>query len=74
MKCSICKNGELKSGIVTVTLQRDNTTVILKGVPAEVCDTCGEYYLNEETTGIVMNKAEQAVQSGAEVQILTYAA
>ena len=50
MKCIYCKVGNTKPGFVTVTLQRDNTTIIFKEVPAEVCENCGEYYLSEEVT------------------------
>lgn len=33
MKCVICKTGETKSGRVTVTLQRGETTVLIKDTP-----------------------------------------
>jgi len=74
MKCVLCKKGETQPGKVTVTLQRGNTTVVLKDVPADVCGNCGEYYLSEGITGQVMQRAEQAVRSGAEVEILRFAA
>jgi len=74
MTCVLCKHGETRPGEVTVTLQRGVTTVILKGVPADVCTNCGEYYLSEEVTGQVLERAELAVNSGAEVEILRYAA
>jgi len=57
-----------------VTLQRGDTTVILKGVPADVCDTCGEYYLAEDVTHRVLTAAAEAVGRGAEVEILRFAA
>ena len=74
MNCVVCKHGETRPGHVTVTLQRGDTTVILKQVPAEVCQNCGEYYLSETIAGQVMNRAEDAVKSGAEVEILRFAA
>jgi YgiT-type zinc finger domain-containing protein len=74
MSCVICRNGTTHRGIVTVTLQRGETTVILKQVPADVCDNCGEYYLSSEVTAQVLEKAESAVKSGAEVEILRFAA
>jgi ribosomal protein L32 len=55
-------------------LQRGETTVVLKHVPAEVCDNCGEYYLSSEVAGQVMERADVAVRSGAEVEILRFAA
>jgi hypothetical protein len=43
-------------------------------VPADVCENCGEYYLSSEVTARVMEKAETAVHSGSEVEILAFAA
>ena len=74
MNCLFCKHGETKSGPVTVTLQRGKTTVILKNVPAEVCQNCGEYYLSDAVTDQVLKRAETAVKNGAEVEIVRFAA
>ena len=74
MNCVVCKHGETRPGQVTVTLQRGDTTVILKQVPAEVCQNCGEYYLSDTVAGQVMSRAEGAVKSGAEVEIRRFAA
>lgn len=62
MNCVICRNGTTHSGTVTVTLQRGDTTVILKQVPADVCENCGEYYLASDITAQVLEKAESAVK------------
>jgi YgiT-type zinc finger domain-containing protein len=74
MKCLFCKHGDTKPGEVTVTLQRGEATIIIKGVPAEVCENCGEYYLSDIVTDRVMRIAQDAVAKGAEVEILRYAA
>ena len=74
MECVICKHGKTQPGLVTVTLERDNCIVILKQVPADVCENCGEYYLSESVTEEVLNKAEDAVNKGAEVEIIRYVA
>jgi YgiT-type zinc finger domain-containing protein len=73
MRCIICRTGQTSAGQVTVTLQRGDTTV-LKGVPADVCDNCGEYYLSEDVTHRVLAAAAEAVAKGAEVEILRFAA
>lgn len=70
----ICRTGQTSAGHVTVTLQRGDTTVMLKGVPADVCDNCGEYYLSEDVTRRVLAAAAKAVAKGAEVEILRFAA
>jgi YgiT-type zinc finger domain-containing protein len=74
MKCVICRTGETQMGTVTVTLQRGETVILIKGVPAQVCEDCGEYYLDESVTQRVYALAEEAVQRHAEVEILRYAA
>jgi YgiT-type zinc finger domain-containing protein len=74
MQCLICKHGQTHPGFVTVTLERENSIVILKGVPAEVCENCGEYYLSESVNGEVLHRAEVAVNNGTEVEIVRYAA
>jgi YgiT-type zinc finger domain-containing protein len=59
---------------VTVTLNRGETVVILKGVPAEVCENCGEYYLSQAVTSQVLEKAEEAYRKGVELEVLRFAA
>ena len=61
MKCVICKTGETKPGEATVTLQRGETTVLMKGTPADVCEDCGEYYLDEAVAREVYDQAELAL-------------
>lgn len=49
-------------------------TIIFKEVPADVCENCGEYYLSEAITGRLLERAEQAVQNGTEIEIARFAA
>lgn len=42
-------------------------------MPAEVCDNCGECYLSDDVTGELLERAEEAIASGAEVEIRRYA-
>jgi len=74
MTCALCKEGDTSPGHATVTLHRGEATVIIKGVPAEVCANCGEYYLDEATAQKVMLLAEAAVKRGREVEVVRWAA
>jgi YgiT-type zinc finger domain-containing protein len=74
MQCVICRHGLTHPGKVTVTLQRGESLIIFKQVHAEVCENCGEYYLSETVTGKLLQRAEEAVKNGAEVEILRFAA
>ena len=74
MKCVICKSGDTVPGKVTVTLQRGETVIVIRDVPAEICENCGEYYLDDAVASKVYSQGEDAVQRRAEVEILRYAA
>lgn len=74
MDCVLCKHGETHPGKTTVALQRGETTVIIKDVPADICENCGEYYLTDDITERVLAMAEEAVKRNAEVEILRFAA
>ena len=50
MKCVIYKQGETRPGVATVTLEREGTMLIVKSVPTQVCQNCGEEYINEDIT------------------------
>ena len=38
MTCVLCKNGVTRPGMVTVTLERGKTVVVVRDVPADVCE------------------------------------
>lgn len=74
MNCVICKQGQTNNGLTTVTLERGSTTVVIKDVPAQVCENCGEYYLSQDVTEAVEKLAEKAFRLGVEIEVLRYAA
>lgn len=74
MKCVICKNGEVTPGTTTVTLERGHTTLVVKGVPARVCETCGEEYVDEITTRTLLETADAAARTGVQVEVRQFAA
>jgi YgiT-type zinc finger domain-containing protein len=74
MKCVFCKQGETGPGLATVTLQRGESTIIFKQVPAEVCSNCEEYYLSQDIAERLLSRAEEAVKNGAEGEVRRFAA
>ena len=74
MKCVICKDGETKAGMATVTLEREAATVVFKSVPAQVCENCGEEYVDDETAAHLLAIFEQSVKAGVTVDVRHYAA
>ncbi len=74
MKCIICRHGETRPGTTTVTLERGALTLVVKQVPARVCDTCGEQYVEEEAATRLLQTVEEAASAGVLVDVRAYAA
>lgn len=66
MTCVIRKQGATAPGTTTVTLERADTTLVFKDVPAQACTNCGEAYLNDAATQRLLTTAEQRAQSGVQ--------
>ena len=73
MKCVICKNGETEPGSTIFTFTDDETIVVVKDVPAKICDNCGEEYLDSETTRRLLDGSVGEVNHDVEVQVRDYA-
>jgi YgiT-type zinc finger domain-containing protein len=69
MKCVICKVGDTRPGKTAVTLERDEMTLVFKGVPADVCQNCGEAYVSAAVTRQLFQNAELASRSGVQVDV-----
>ena len=74
MKCVVCRQGETRPGKTTVVLQRDGATVVISDVPAQVCENCGEDYLDEKVAESVLAAAQASARAGVRVEIRDYVA
>jgi len=74
MKCVICKTGEVKPGTTSFSVERGEMTLVLKRVPARVCDQCGEAYFDEATTRRIEDIAERVPNAGVRVAVQDYVA
>lgn len=68
------KTAGSRRGHATTTFERGGATVVIRNVPAGVCQTCGEAYYSSETTACLIELAEAAQQSGVQLQLRDYAA
>ena len=59
LNCLICKHNETQDRVTTLTLERDQLTLVIKGVPARVCPNCGEAYVDEDVAAKLLRIAEQ---------------
>jgi YgiT-type zinc finger domain-containing protein len=74
MKCAICQHGTTTEGYTTIVLERDQTTVVFKKVPAQICDNCGEEYVSAAVNTALLRQAEEEWERGIILEMLNFAA
>ena len=70
--CVVCHTGRRAPGQTTVTLTRGETTIVIRGVPAAVCETCGEAYLDADIARRLEQLAEAAIAAGVKYELRDY--
>jgi len=73
MKCPICKHGVTQLGVVTITLERGDSTIVFRQVPGEICENCGESFHSVDITEALLRQAETAVAEGVEIDVRKFA-
>jgi YgiT-type zinc finger domain-containing protein len=74
MKCAICRYGTTTDGYTTLVLERDQTTVVFKKVPAQICNNCGEEYVSAAVNTALLRQAEEEWERGIILEMLNFAA
>ena len=69
IKRVICKHGETQPGHTTVTLERGQSVLFFRNVPAQVYANCQEAYVSEEVTARLLEEAEEAVRARVQVDV-----
>jgi YgiT-type zinc finger domain-containing protein len=74
MKCVVCKQPETCQGVTTVTLERGESTFVVKDVPAQVCPNCGEDYVDSEVAASLLRSTDELARTGKKLDVRRYAA
>ena len=74
MKCVICRCGETRPGHTTVTLERGDSVIVFKHVPAQVCCNCGEAYVDRPVSRELLDTAEEEIRSGVQMAVREFVA
>ena len=74
MKCAICRPGTTTDGNITIVLEREQTTVVFKKVPALICNNCGEEYVSTEINEALRSRAHAEWERGITLAMLNFAA
>jgi len=74
MRCVICGHRGTKPGTTTIPLERGDFLLVMRNVPAEICENCGEAYVDEKTISHLLAEANALAKSGAKVEVRSFAA
>ena len=73
MLCILCK-GDMKNGKVNFPVDAEENFILIKGVPAQICEQCGEYFLKDDVAEIIERIVKKAKRKNVELEILKFAA
>ena len=68
----MCKRGETKLGLTSVLLTRGDFTLVIRDVPAEICEICGEDYIEGEIAKNLYHLAEKMQDQGTLLDVRKY--
>lgn len=68
--CPMCGGGR-SSGRVTYSTDIGTGVVVVRHVPASVCDQCGEAWLDDATATTIEGRVRDARARGAQVEVLS---
>ena len=64
MNCLICRQAEIVDGLTSVTFERDEMRLVVNNVPARVCPSCGEAYVEEDVAVQLLRDADEKYRMG----------
>ncbi|MGQ9501527.1 MAG: type II toxin-antitoxin system MqsA family antitoxin [Anaerolineae bacterium] len=70
-RCYFC-GGRLAPGLATLPFVMGSSVVIIKGVPAEICNQCGEAITSSEVAAAIDAFLKQVQRSGFEISVVAY--
>ncbi|MBZ9624396.1 type II toxin-antitoxin system MqsA family antitoxin [Clostridium sp. FP2] len=71
MNCMLCK-ANLVEGNVNHIVDFGGYIIIIKGVPADICKQCGEYYLKNDIAVKLEKIIEDVKENKEEILVVNY--
>ena len=73
MICLICRQADVVDGVTTIRFERGEMKLVVNNVPARICSSCGEEYVDEEVAAQLLLDAEEVSMTGVLDSIVEYA-
>ena len=72
MICLICRQAETVDAFTSVTFERGEMRLVVNNVPARVCPSCGEAYVEEDVAVRLLWDAEKMSAAGEMDAVIEY--
>jgi YgiT-type zinc finger domain-containing protein len=64
MICVICRQVEIVDGLTSVDFEHGKIHLVINNVPARVCPSCGEAYVEEDIALHLLHTAKEMTEAG----------
>jgi len=72
MNCLICRQAEIVDELTSVTFERGEMRLVVNNVPARVCPSCGEAYVDEDVAVKLLQDADEMSKTGMIDVVIEY--
>jgi YgiT-type zinc finger domain-containing protein len=70
--CPICHGGKKQAGQTTFTVDLGFGVIVVRNVPAQVCDLCGSDWIEDKTAESLEKIVDQARQKHSVVEVTNW--
>ena len=70
--CKLCKCDTVKQSTTTHVVNYKNSIIVIKNIPCEECEQCGEKYYTDEVVEQLEKMVNLAKQMMQEIAVLDY--
>jgi YgiT-type zinc finger domain-containing protein len=72
MNCLICRQAETVDGLTSVHFERGEMRLVVNNVPARLCPSCGEAYVEQDVAVRLLLEAEEMSAAGMMDDVMEY--
>ena len=72
MICLICRQAEIVNGFTPISFERGEMNLLVNSVPARVCPSCGEAYVDETVAVQLLREAKKRFDAGKVDEVIEY--
>ena len=73
MICLLCRQAETVDGFTSAAFERDETRLVVRQIPARVCPSCGEAYMDEDVAVALLRELDELTATGIMETVVKFA-